>query len=64
MPKDKTIPEGRRPEEFMNDARLAEYHAAQLADNPDDPALRRASRAAQIAAALTEASVDDTPAKK
>ncbi len=64
MPKDKTIPEGRRPEEFLNDARLAEYHAAQLADSPDDPALRRASRAAQMAALLTEGASVDIPAKK
>ncbi|MEO7836207.1 MAG: hypothetical protein ABIS21_01035 [Acidimicrobiales bacterium] len=63
MPKDKApavVPEGRRPEEFMNDAQLADYHAAALADNPDDMELRRSARASRIAAALTEGA-SDTP---
>lgn len=53
------VPEGRRPEEFMNDVALANYHAAQLEAMPDDHKDRAkqvaATRAAKVAAAITQA---------
>ncbi len=44
------VPEGRRPEEFLNDAKLAEYHAARLNEaKADDPARDKLAKAASMA---------------
>lgn len=56
------IPEGHHPGEFLDDAGLADYYAHQLELNPDDPEAKRAAARAQVAAALTSASVLETEA--
>lgn len=53
------VPAGRRPEEFLNDAELVEYHALQAADDPTPENIRAHARA-KVAAALTEGSVAET----
>lgn len=57
------IPEGHRPEEFLRDAQLAEYHQWLLDEAPDDAPnrdeLKRNAVRARVAAALTEQSLTE-----
>lgn len=56
------VPDGHRPEEFMDDATLANYHVAALEALSEDDRGRdaavQAARAAKVAAAITAAAAE------
>lgn len=60
------IPEGHRPEEFLRDAQLAEYHQWLLDEaDPDDPNLEQLkvnAVRARVAAALTDQALTEATA--